>query len=431
MCDTQIIRKDGITYFAKNSDREPSEAQLVVSIPAIENDRVATLKATYLEIPQTARRYGLILSKPYWIWGAEMGINDQGVVIGNEAVFTKVHDRQPGLLGMDLLRLGLERGSNARHALAVITEHLEQYGQGGSCSLKDQSFCYDNSFIIADAEQAWVLETANRHWVARPVVELAAISNTLTIGTDYQLKSRGLEDFARQRGLFIGKGELNFAHSFTAPFYTYFAGAANRLSASYHCLRSSLAAKEIDLKMAMDNLRVHHHSGDSHFARSNSDICMHSCGYIRRSQTCGSMVARLTECNSAAFFTGTSAPCLSIFKPVSFNSQINFGVLTVNKQQLKDSLWYKHEQIHRRLIFHSRDRRAFIESRDETEKAILKLFDNPAVSVDVENYREADRLVMNWQQEWQHYFSEQPFHYGPGIYSIFWRRLNRELISGE
>lgn len=51
----------------------------------------------------------VILSKPSWMWGAEMGANDKNVVIGNEAVWTNNNEgdgdaRQKRLLGMDLVR---------------------------------------------------------------------------------------------------------------------------------------------------------------------------------------------------------------------------------------------------------------------------------------------------------------------------------------
>ena len=110
----------------------------------------STVKCTYREIPQVEHTYEVLLAKPFWMWGAEMGANEHGVTIGNEAVFTKVpYDKEPGLIGMDFLRLALERSKTAREALTVITQLLEQYGQGGNCGFQHLLY-YHNSFLIAD-----------------------------------------------------------------------------------------------------------------------------------------------------------------------------------------------------------------------------------------------------------------------------------------
>ena len=144
--------------------REPNEAHQLVTIPASQHRDGERVQCTYRQIPQVPSTYGVLLAKPFWIWGAEMGANDQGVVIGNEAVFTKVpYEKGKGLIGMDFLRLGLERGATAREALNTITSLLEEYGQGGNCGYAHQMF-YHNSFIIADPHDAWVLETAGHHW---------------------------------------------------------------------------------------------------------------------------------------------------------------------------------------------------------------------------------------------------------------------------
>ena len=64
-------------------------------------------KCTYIEIDQAPKTLDVILSKPAWMWGAEMGANEAGVCIGNEAVWTVLNsedDLTERLLGMDLLR---------------------------------------------------------------------------------------------------------------------------------------------------------------------------------------------------------------------------------------------------------------------------------------------------------------------------------------
>ena len=70
---------------------------------------------------------------PSWVWGFEHGVNEHGVAIGYQPVATRepVEERS-GLIGADLVRLGLERGRDAREALEWMAQLLEQHGQGGA-----------------------------------------------------------------------------------------------------------------------------------------------------------------------------------------------------------------------------------------------------------------------------------------------------------
>jgi hypothetical protein len=81
---------------------------------------------------------------------------------------------------MDLVRLGLERATSAKDAVDVMTGLLERYGQGGTGHLGRER-PYWSSFLVADASDAWVVETSGTTWEAEQVTDRRAISNRTTI----------------------------------------------------------------------------------------------------------------------------------------------------------------------------------------------------------------------------------------------------------
>ncbi|MBW1894575.1 MAG: C69 family dipeptidase, partial [Deltaproteobacteria bacterium] len=188
MCDTFVALPDttgdGTVIFGKNSDREPNEAQALEFYPGrTYSETTDQVSCTYIKIPQVKETHAVLLGRPFWMWGAEMGANDRGVVIGNEAVFTKMpYSKKDVLTGMDLLRLALERSATAEQALETIVQLMSDHGQGGLCGYKDKKLVYHNSYIIADSKGAWVLETAGHLWAALEVKNFYSISNGLTIG---------------------------------------------------------------------------------------------------------------------------------------------------------------------------------------------------------------------------------------------------------
>lgn len=303
MCDTFAIgrplTKGGTAIFGKNSDREPDEAQIVVSLPRREHSPGEDLPCTYISIPQAGETHAVLLCKPFWIWGAEMGVNEKGVVIGNEALFTKVRpERKAGLIGMDLLRLGLERGGTAREALDVIVGLLGRHGQGGACGYRDKGFSYMNSFLIMDREEMIVLETVGRDHASRGFTDRAAISNGITLGDTWERSNL-------ERGTDMGR--------FTDPFFTYFAGSASRRSSVLQCMsgRDGLGVQD-----AFEMLRSHR--GERPFRGFNRDVCMHASDpFVRKSHTTNSLVVELDAASGFRIFaTGGSSPCLTPFKPV-------------------------------------------------------------------------------------------------------------------
>jgi secernin len=173
----------GRTLFAKNSDRPPTEEQLLEWHPPRTQARTRT---TYLDIegPPGGETLGVVGSRPSWMWGFEHGVNEAGVAAGNATIYTTLDPRgQPdALTGMDLVRLALERSPAAADAVAVMTDAIERWGQGGS-GHEGTDRPYWSSFLIADPTDAWVVETSGRTVAAQQVVDTWAVSNRTTIAS--------------------------------------------------------------------------------------------------------------------------------------------------------------------------------------------------------------------------------------------------------
>lgn len=360
MCDTLVATGkatvDGSVILAKNSDRQPNEAHVLAHIPRARHAAGEAVQCTYIQVPQAPETYEVLLSKPFWIWGCEMGANEWGVAIGNEAVFTREpYDKQPGLIGMDMARLALERADTARTALDVIIELLETYGQGGNCGFRHKEF-YHNSFIIADPVEAWVLETAGDYWATERVRGLRSISNGLTIGSEWDLASPGLVEHAMEKGWCKSRDDFDFARCYSDRIYTRLDGCKARQCRSTELLEARRGG--ITVETMMDALRDHGPQAANDPAwnpgkgRLMETLCVHaSLGPLRPSQTTGSMVAHLAPSMPAFWLTGTSAPCTGILKPVFLGGA---GLPDMGPEPTgtydPDSLWWAHERLHRAVI---------------------------------------------------------------------------------
>jgi secernin len=180
MCDTLCAPGPRGMVFAKNSDRPSGEVQIAWPFGR-RASAGCTLRTQYVTIGDTGA-HATFLSCPTWLWGAEHGVNEHGVAIGNERVST-THDAAsaaPRLIGMDLVRLGLERARTAAEAVDVLTGLLETIGQGGVADAAHQA-AYDSSFLIADPTEAFVLETAGSDYAVAPFSAGVAISNRIML----------------------------------------------------------------------------------------------------------------------------------------------------------------------------------------------------------------------------------------------------------
>lgn len=351
MCDTLVAlgnsTDDGSVIIGKNSDRPPNEAQVIRHFARMEHPEGSKLKCTYIEIPQVPETLEVFLSCPFWIWGAEMGVNEYGVAIGNEAVWSKEPYADTGLLGMDLLRLGLERGETARRALEVIVELLEKHGQGGNCFF-DASLYYHNSFLIADPSEAWVLETADKYWVAEGVKDVRSISNGYTIGKEWDLASPDLVEHAIEKGWCDSKKNFDFAQCYGDPGMREIVHCAQRIKRSSKLLQGSKG--KISVKDMMNYLRDHDGMSVKEWNpdKQITTVCMHS-GPQEVSQSTGSYVGHLTEEIPTHWFTGGSNPCISVFIPFYMDTEIPETFTKGNEKYDRASFWWNHEKLARKI----------------------------------------------------------------------------------
>jgi dipeptidase len=371
MCDTLVSLTDDGPLFAKNSDRDANEAQVLRWYAAADHAAGARVACTWTEVDQVPHTHAVVLSQPWWMWGAEMGANEHGVVIGNEAVFTRRtgHRASPtgegALLGMDLLRLALERATSAEDAVVTIVDLLERHGQGGSCSHEHPRFSYDNSFLVVDPERAIVLETAGLHWATEHVTGRGrSISNGLTIGA--------------------------FARVHADPVRGRVAACAVRRARTQAAADAALGPADL-----MAALRDHGRVTGPHWSAVNGALsapCAHAGGLVTSTQSTASWVADLRE-RPVHWVTATSAPCTSIFKPVLVETP-----LAVDPAPMPDNhrdpayRWWRHEGLHRlTLRDHPASLARFGPERDRVEAGWLA-----ELPASAEAFAAADALEERW-----------------------------------
>jgi len=322
MCDTMVMVGPDRVLFAKNSDRDANEGQGLEWHPARDWPEGAEVKCTEVTIPQVEHTHAVLISRPFWMWGAEMGANEHGVVIGNEAVFTREPVPEHGLTGMDLVRLTLERSITAVGALQILLELLETHGQGGRGGFEDPSFRYHNSFLIADATEAWVIETSGRrHAEERVTSGVRTISNVLTIPPFREEATNRLgavksavaaADRRRHRSADLAAGAAGIPELIGA-LRDHGTGAR---APRFHWLNGTLGA-----------------------------VCMHGGGLLAHSVSTASWVAELRPRGERHWVTASSGPCVSLFKPVRVDEPLDLGPFPGGTAD--DSPWWQHERLHR------------------------------------------------------------------------------------
>lgn len=202
--------------FGHNALRPSNEVQMWVREPARVHAADEHLQLRHVLLPQVRQTVTVLGSRPTGLWGYQSGVNEYGVAVGLTRIHTRLRCDAPGLEGHELTRLALERATSARKAVDVISDLVSRYGQG-SCE-EGASGDNDNGFLIADGEEAFVLEAAGRHWALQEVREVRAVCSMCHLHQDWDRISPGLAQLLIERQWWPEDGnKVDFADAVGLP----------------------------------------------------------------------------------------------------------------------------------------------------------------------------------------------------------------------
>ena len=184
----------------------------------------------------------------------------------------------------------------------MLTTLLERHGQGGSGE-PDRDEPYFSSFLIADPDAGFVLETSNRTWAARPVGAGASISNRITLSTDWTRARPRTSPGHRLRHLSVA---AHADHDRRSPPLAHTRGASRRGTATTARDLGALRdhgrgrnAEELPLDVGADG--------------AGFSVCMHR--RESHSQTTASMIVELRRRHRLRAWVSLGNPCSSVYVP--------------------------------------------------------------------------------------------------------------------
>ncbi len=347
-CDTMVAlsvsTRGRNTVFAKNSDRPQDETQPLVLVPAADHSGGYS-GSQFVDVPQVGHTYRHVGSKPYWCAGYEHGFNEHQVVIGNEALPSLLPEAsEPRLIGMEVLRLGLERSRSAVEAVDVITSLVSEFGQG-KFSNDSGVRTYDNIYLIADPVSAYVVECVGHEWAVEQVESITSISNVGQIGKDADRVSPHAKTQAARLGLF----EMGFGESFA--FGSVFGDPQNSASGTTRQCRSETmlraGAGQLDVRSMMDVLTDHSDGTDPGEAQvvdvaSHTSICLHRATGDSTGASTASLIADLCSNDERlpVYWTGLYSPCMTVFLPNFIEGELPVSLGIGDQRESSDSAWW-------------------------------------------------------------------------------------------
>lgn len=180
----------------------------VVGLPAATHSPDEAVFTPHGALPQVRHTCAVLGLQPKGAWGLSHGCNDHRVAMGLAHWRCRPTHPEPGLTGDDLVRLTLERSHSAVHAVDVLTDLIARHRHGG------EQGAPGSVFLIADAQEAYVVEAAGNCWALQDCQQSRAVADVALIRQDWQRLSPGLAEHAIESGWWRDDGtKIDFAGS--------------------------------------------------------------------------------------------------------------------------------------------------------------------------------------------------------------------------
>lgn len=343
---------DGRTLFGQNCSRHGASFQPLFRAVGRHYALGEMIRTPELNLSQAGHTYTVLGSQPFGIWGFTHGVNDQGLAVGCTAYQTKLSTAKVGLAGTDLVRLLLERSHRAIQAVEMLADLLKRHGQARSAAdTGDESG--DHGFLIADASEAYLVETAADHWVYQEIRQVRAASNVCTIHQDWNWISAGLSSAAIEKGWWPCDGsKLDFADALSdRP--TGLASALRRWG------RATLLLEQQNGHMDLPFLRrlLSDHYEGTHFEvdpMTNQPgplpLCQHSLDSTHPG-TIASMVVELDARPERLRYASCAfgPPCINIFLPIFLEGDLPAGLSRARQESIVGTLPWKLQRMQEQL----------------------------------------------------------------------------------
>jgi secernin len=164
---------------------------------------------------------------------------------------------------------------------------------------------------------------------------------------------------------------------------------------------------------------------------SVSSVCMHG-GFVYGDQTTGSYIASLGDPINTYWVTGSSAPCLSLFKPLWL---VDDERVTFREDKIDGavSYWIRQEELHRSILEQRLSVSDYKIDRDQLEKSLIKKVQSIRLdSTGSNQLSDIMAYALSEEKKLQDCYlaqakSSQPTLKGNLYFNHYWEKVNRKF----